>query len=78
MLVIHPTNALTVEYEPECPADAIVPDTEPGAEEWVEFNRVFRTLASFDHKKRSVACAEERKMRIISFKNISLKNPEGD
>ena len=24
--------------EPECPEDAIKPDTEPGMEQWVEFN----------------------------------------
>jgi len=24
--------------EPECPADAIFPDTEPGMEQWAEFN----------------------------------------
>ena len=27
--------------EPECPADAIRPDTEPGTEKWVEFNRKY-------------------------------------
>ena len=27
--------------EPECPADAIKPDTEPDAAEWVEFNRKY-------------------------------------
>ena len=27
--------------EPECPADAIRPDTEPEAEKWVEFNREY-------------------------------------
>ncbi|MBX6322917.1 MAG: ferredoxin family protein, partial [Rhodospirillaceae bacterium] len=27
--------------EPECPVDAILPDTEPGMEKWVEFNRQY-------------------------------------
>jgi hypothetical protein len=27
--------------EPECPADAIRPDTEPDMETWVEFNRKY-------------------------------------
>jgi Fe-S-cluster-containing hydrogenase component 2 len=40
MLVIHPDECIDCGVcEPECPVDAIKPDTEPGAEEWVEFNR---------------------------------------
>ena len=27
--------------EPECPVDAIKPDTDPGASDWVEFNRKY-------------------------------------
>ena len=27
--------------EPECPAEAIVPDTEPGLDKWVELNAKF-------------------------------------
>jgi len=30
--------------EPECPADAIRPDTEPDMEKWVEFNRKYSEL----------------------------------
>ncbi len=30
--------------EPECPADAIWPDTEPEAESWIEFNRKYFEL----------------------------------
>jgi len=29
--------------EPECPADAIRPDTEPDMDKWVEFNREYAT-----------------------------------
>ena len=40
MLVIHPDECIDCGVcEPECPIEAIKPDTEPGAEEWVEFNR---------------------------------------
>ena len=40
MLVIHPDECIDCGVcEPECPADAIKPDTEPGMEDWVEFNR---------------------------------------
>ena len=39
-LVIHPDECIDCGVcEPECPADAISPDTEPGMETWVEFNR---------------------------------------
>ncbi|WP_371171162.1 ferredoxin FdxA [Aliiroseovarius sp. 2305UL8-7] len=42
MLVIHPDECIDCGVcEPECPADAIRADTEPGTEEWVERNRNF-------------------------------------
>ena len=42
MLVIHPDECIDCGVcEPECPAEAIKPDTEPDMESWVEFNRKF-------------------------------------
>ena len=42
MLVIHPDECIDCGVcEPECPVDAILPDTEPEAEKWVEFNRKY-------------------------------------
>jgi ferredoxin len=42
MLVIHPDECIDCGVcEPECPADAIRPDTEPDMEKWVEFNRTY-------------------------------------
>jgi ferredoxin len=42
MLVIHPDECIDCGVcEPECPADAISPDTEPGLEKWLEVNRKF-------------------------------------
>ena len=39
MLVIHPDECIDCGVcEPECPAEAIVPDTEPGNEKWLEIN----------------------------------------
>jgi NAD-dependent dihydropyrimidine dehydrogenase PreA subunit len=36
MLVIHPDECIDCGVcEPECPVDAIKPDTEPGAEKWL-------------------------------------------
>ena len=40
MLVIHPDECIDCGVcEPECPLDAIRPDTESGLEEWLELNR---------------------------------------
>jgi len=40
MLVIHPDECIDCGVcEPECPAEAIVPDTDGRAEKWMELNR---------------------------------------
>jgi len=42
MLVIHPDECIDCGVcEPECPADAIRPDTESGLEKWLEVNKKF-------------------------------------
>lgn len=39
MLVINPSECIDCGVcEPECPAEAILPDTESGMEKWVELN----------------------------------------
>jgi ferredoxin len=39
MLAIHPDECIDCGVcEPECPAEAIKPDTEPGLEKWLELN----------------------------------------
>lgn len=44
MLVIHPDECIDCGVcEPECPAEAIKPDTEPGLETWLELNREYAT-----------------------------------
>jgi len=45
MLVIHPDECIDCGVcEPECPIDAILPDTEPGMEKWVTFNMKYSEL----------------------------------
>jgi Fe-S-cluster-containing hydrogenase component 2 len=40
MLVIHPDECINCGVcEPECPVDAIKPDTEPRLEKWLSLNR---------------------------------------
>ena len=42
MLVIHPDECIDCGVcEPECPAEAIVPDTEPNVEKWVELAKKY-------------------------------------
>ena len=45
MLVIHPDECIDCGVcEPECPADAIKPDTEPGLEKWLEINTRYSAI----------------------------------
>ncbi len=42
MLVIHPDECIDCGVcEPECPVDAIRPDTEDGLEKWLELNQEY-------------------------------------
>jgi ferredoxin len=44
MLVINPDECIDCGVcEPECPVEAILPDTEEEAEKWLELNREFST-----------------------------------
>ncbi|MGB1181088.1 MAG: ferredoxin FdxA, partial [Candidatus Puniceispirillaceae bacterium] len=45
MLAIHPDECIDCGVcEPECPPEAILPDTEAGADAWVELNRELSEL----------------------------------
>jgi ferredoxin len=45
MLVINPDECIDCGVcEPECPAEAILPDTEPEAGKWLELNRKYSEL----------------------------------
>ena len=42
MLVIHPDECIDCGVcEPECPPEAILPDSDPGADAWLELNQVY-------------------------------------
>mgnify|MGYP003694375661 CR=1 FL=1 len=42
MLVIHPDECIDCGVcEPECPVEAIIPDSETAAEQWLELNRQY-------------------------------------
>ena len=54
MLVIHPDECIDCGVcEPECPVEAIHPDTDDGAESWVDMNRIFRGVAQHHAKGRT-------------------------
>jgi ferredoxin len=61
MLVIHPDECIDCGVcEPECPADAIKPDTEPGLETWLALNAKFAAVwPNISDKKEALSDAEE-------------------
>ena len=54
MLVIHPDECIDCGVcEPECPVDAITPDTDSQADVWVETNKKFsETWPNLTKKKK--------------------------
>lgn len=45
MLVIDPDECIDCGVcEPECPVDAILPDTEPSAEKWIRLNQHYAEI----------------------------------
>ncbi|MDP6565898.1 MAG: ferredoxin family protein [Alphaproteobacteria bacterium] len=63
MLVIHPDECIDCGVcEPECPAEAILPDTEDDTERWVEINREYsEKWPNITRKRESPADADEFK-----------------
>jgi ferredoxin len=62
MLVIHPDECIDCGVcEPECPADAIKPDTEPGLESWLKINTDYAPsdAKEFDGKPGKLALFSE-------------------
>src|SRR3974377_1989615 len=61
MLVIHPEECIDCGVcEPECPVEAIKPDTEPGAEKWLSLNAEYaKVWPNITAKKDPPADAKE-------------------
>ena len=61
MLVIHPDECIDCGVcEPECPAEAIKPDTESGLESWVKLNGEYaRSWPNITIKRDAPADAKE-------------------
>ncbi len=81
MLVIHPDECIDCGVcEPECPIDAIQPDTDPGAEEFLELNRKYSSIwPNITIKKDPPADAELYQEKKDKLKNYFSEKPgEGD
>jgi len=81
MLVIHPDECIDCGVcEPECPVDAIKPDTEPGLEKWLELNRKFsETWPNITSQKEAMPDAEAHKDEADKYdKYFSPEPGQGD
>ncbi len=81
MLVIHPDECIDCGVcEPECPAEAIKPDTEDGLEEWLRINTEFADKWPNVTMKRDVyPDAEEYDGKPDKYKEFFTEAPgEGD
>ena len=77
MLVINPEECIDCGVcQPECPIDAILPDTEPGMEKWVEINAQYAALwPNITQKKMPPIDAED--WVFVSHKYPDHFSPEG-
>ena len=58
MLVIHPDECIDCGVcEPECPVDAIKPDTEPGLEKWLSLNADYAAAQAARFCSRRQGCS---------------------
>ena len=81
MLVISPDECIDCGVcEPECPIDAILPDTEDGAEKWLELNTKYSEIwPNITIKKDPMLDAEEMKDKKGKIDtDFSAESGEGD
>ena len=81
MLVIHPDECIDCGVcEPECPAEAILADTDPEAEKWLELNRDYsEKWPNITQKKDAPADADAMQGVDDKYKQFFTANPgEGD
>lgn len=81
MLVINPDECIDCGVcEPECPIEAILPDTDPEAEKWIEMNREYsEAWPNITSTRPPMPEAEEMKGVQNKFKDHFNPEPgEGD
>ena len=79
MLVIHPDECIDCGVcEPECPVEAIIPDSEPVAEKWLELNREYAAnWPNITRKKPYPEDADEWKEVEGKYDRFFSPNPGG-
>ncbi len=77
MLVINVDECIDCGVcEPECPAEAIVPDTEPGIEKWLELNREYgEKWPNITSKSEAPEDADSHKGEEGKFEKYFTTNP---
>ena len=82
MLVINPDECIDCGVcEPECPIDAILPDSDPKADKWLELNKEYSTGAWPVITKSKAALPEAEEMKDVEGKlekYFSAEPGEGD
>ena len=80
MLVINPDECIDCGVcEPECPAEAILPDTEPGMEKYLELNRKYSEIwPNITIKKEHLSDADKYKDVEDKLEFFSEEPGEGD
>ena len=80
MIVIHPDECIDCGVcEPECPIEAIIPDTESEADKFIELNRKYsEEWPNITRKKDALPEAEEFKDVKDKFELLSEEPGEGD
>jgi len=79
-LVINPDECIDCGVcEPECPAEAILPDTEPNVEKWIEINTKFSAeWPNITRKGEAPADAEDWNGKADKEALLSEKPGKGD
>ncbi len=78
-LAINPDECIDCGVcEPECPAEAIIPDTEGGAEKWLEINTKYaKEWPNITHRKDAFPDADEWNGKADKLKELSSNPGEG-
>ena len=77
MLVIHPDECIDCGVcEPECPPEAILPDSEPCADKWLELNREMSEIwPNIGQKIDAMPDAEKMKDETGKYEKYFSKAP---
>lgn len=79
-LVIHPDECIDCGVcEPECPEDAILPDTEPGLDKWLDINTKFANeWPNITRKREPMPDADKWSGKPDKEQYLSEKPGQGD